>query len=202
MHYGLLAESGILEKKSGEGGYFIISVVIVANPAEVKDVMKIARRKARGKLRIGSTFHAYKEGRGVIKLVLDELVKRNIEIIVGVWDKRKTKSQIDKNQVYRQLVAQTVKLTIGFYPKLDLTIHKRYTNPQLQKQLQDAIVQAIKYRRSDTVIFISQLEESQRRELELADAVAYAVFQKYNRGESELYQIIQKKIKKESRLAA
>lgn len=49
---------------------------------------------------------------------------------------------------------------------------------------------------------ISQQDERQRKELELADAVAYAVFQKYNRKNTEFYEIIEKRIKEESRLAA
>lgn len=75
-------------RKEGEGGgYFIVSVVLIANPAEIKDVMKVARRRARGKFRASSTFHAYKENKSFIKSVLKELAKRDIEIIVEVWDK-------------------------------------------------------------------------------------------------------------------
>ena len=201
MHYGFLDESGILEKKAKGGGYFVVSVVVVANPAKIKNVMKIVRRKALGKFRISSTFHAYKEGAGVVKLVLRELAKRDIEIIVGVWDKRRKGIRRDKNELYGNLVAQTVKTVLKFYPKFDLVIHKRYTDPRFQRRLHDAIVKKVK--NMDSVfVAISQQDEKQRKELELADAVAYAIFQKYNRKNAEFYEIIKKKIKKESRLAA
>ncbi len=201
MHYGFLDESGILEKKAKEGSYFVIAVVLVAHPAEVRDVMRIARRKALGKFRVSSTFHAYKEGSGVVKLVLGELARRDVEVIVGIWDKRRRKVRVDKNELYRKLVAQTVKITLEFYPELDLVIHKRYTDPKFQNQLHSAIVQGVRGVGSG-FIAISQQDERQRKELELADAVAYAVFQKYNRRNAEFYEIIKERIKVESRLAA
>lgn len=199
LYYGFLDESGILEKKAKVGNHFVISVVVVVDPTEIKGVMKVVRRKARGKFRISSTFHAYKEGSGVIKLVLGELAKRDVEIVVGVWDKRGGKKGIDKNKLYGNLVAETVEMAFTLYPRLDITIHKRYTDPKFQNQLHNAIVQKVKTRPG--FIVINQQDERQRKELELADAVAYAVFQKYNRGKNEFYEIIRKKIKKESRLA-
>jgi len=201
MHYGFLDESGILEKKAKEGNHFIVSVVVVANPAEIKDVVKVARKKSRGKFRVGSTFHAYKEGKSFVKNVLRELAQREVEIIVGVWDKRRKRTRMGKNELYGDLVAQTVKMALKLYPKLDLVLHKRYTDPEFQRRLHDAIVNKVK--NMDSVfVAISQQDEKQRRELELVDAVAYAIFQKYNRKNSEFYEIIKERIKKESRLAA
>jgi len=201
MHYGFLDESGILEKKAKEGNYFVISVVLIANPTEIKNVIRIARKKVRGKFRTGTTFHAYKENKGFIKAVLRELAKKDVEVIVGVWDKRKKRSKTDKNELYRRLVAQTVNIAFKLYPKLDLVIHKRYTDLKFQRQLHEAIVKKIGDTGSGFMV-TSQLDTSQRKELELADAVAYAVFQKYNRKKNEFYEIIKKRIKKESRLAA
>jgi len=100
MYYGFLDESGILEKKAKEGNHFVVSVVVVANPVEIKDVVKVARGKSRGKFRAGSTFHAYKEGKSFIKNILKELAKRDVEIIVGVWDKRRKRTRMDKNELY------------------------------------------------------------------------------------------------------
>lgn len=198
MHYGFLDESGILEKTAKEGSYFVISVVIVANPAEIKNVMKLAKRKARGRFKFHSIFHAYKESEGFIKLVLNELIKRKISIIIGTWDKRKKTKRLEKNELYRKLVAETAKITLEFFPRLNLIIHKRYTNPMLQAKINEEIIKNL----HQGVLSISQFSEKERKELELADAVAYAVFQKYNRSKTALYEIIEDKIKKESRLTA
>lgn len=197
LSYGFLDESGILEKKSKEGNQFVICAIIVAHPSQISDVMKIARRKAQGKFKFHTIFHAYKENEGLIKLVLGELAKRNVEIVIGVWDKQK-REKLDKNKLYIKLMVQTVVVIRNIYSRLDLVIHKRYTNPILQAQLHNAIIENL----NSGFISISQLTEKQRKELELADAAAWAVFQKYNRGRSEFYQIIEKRVKKESRLTA
>jgi len=199
MHYGFLDESGILERKAREGSYFAVSVMIVANPAEIKDVMKIVRRKARGKFRISSSFHAYKEGAGVVGLVLEELAKRDVGIVIGVWDKRKRKSKMPKNTLYGRILAQTVRSALKLYPKLNLVLHKRYNDPEIINRINNELERVLE---PGQELSIDHKTEVVRRELELADAVAWAVFQKYNRKKEDFYKIIEGRIKKESRLAA
>ena len=144
-------------------------------------------------------FHAYKENEGFVKIVLDELTKRNVGIIVGVWDKRKKKPRVSKNVLYGKFVAQTAKLALDVYPKLNLTLHKRYNDPEIINQINNELGEIVK---SGQALFVDHKPETVRKELELADAVAWAVFQKYNRRKEEFYKIIKGKIKKESRLAA
>lgn len=200
LHYGFLDESGILEKKAKMGNYFIVSAVIVGNSSGLKQAMKYARQKARGKFKIHTVFKANKENKGFVKLVLQELAKKNISIVIGVWDKNKKWPIIDKNILYAKLLAQIVKAVLEIYPKLSLVIDKRYTQPRIQNQIRQQIVsQAVK---AGSFLSIDQRTETECRELELADAVAWAVFQKYNNKRPEFYEIIKEKIVKENRLAA
>lgn len=135
LHYGFIDESGIVDKKAGSGRFFIVSVILVANPAEIKNVMKIARRKAKNKFKTHTIYHSYKESEGFIKLVLTELAKRDIGIVVGVWDKRKNISGIIRNERYARIISKLVGITLQLYPQLHLIIHRRYTNPQDQALL-------------------------------------------------------------------
>lgn len=200
LHYGFLDESGILEKKAGTGNYFIISVVIVGNPSEVKNVMKIAKKKSKGKFRTPSVFKASRASPVFVKAVLRELSKRNIEIIIGALDKTRRKHRMDKNILYGKLLAKTIAIALDVYPRLNLVIHKRYAQPRIQNQIRQQIVsQAVK---SGNFLSIDQRTETECRELELADAVAWAVFQKYNNKRTEFYEMIKEKIVKENRLAA
>lgn len=199
MYYGFLDESGILEKKAKEGRHFVVSVVVVGNPAELKDIVKLSKRRVRGKFKTHAIFHAYKENEGFVKIVLGELTKGNVGIIVGVWDKRKKKPRVSKNVLYGKLVAQTAKLALAIYPKLNLTLHKRYNDPEIINQINNELGSVVK---SGQALFVDHKPETVRKELELADAVAWAVFQKYSRKRGEFYEIIKERIKKESRLAA
>lgn len=199
VHYGYLDESGILEDKATAGNFFIISAIIVGHPSQLKHIIKQARRKAKGKFQSHKVFKASKENKGFVKLVLQEMAQRDIEIIIGAWDKKQLHAQMGKNVLYFKLIAQTVDLAVKHYPRLNLVIHKRYTLPRLRQQLETTLSQAI-----DTKIYLSiqQRSETECRELELADAVAWSVFQKYNHGNSEFYNIIKEKIQIENRLTA
>ena len=106
LHYGLLDEAGILEKKAQTGSHFVISVIIVGNFSELKRVMKFARRKAQGRFKMHKIFKASKENEGFIKLVLQELSKKDIAVIIGAWDK-KEKPNIDKNIISKTIESDT-----------------------------------------------------------------------------------------------
>jgi hypothetical protein len=199
LYHGFLDESGILEKTGGAGNYFVISVIVVGDLSELKRTIKFARQEARGKFKFHTVFKANKENEGFIRLVLHQLAKRNISIIVGIWEKDIRGIRVDKNRLYTGLVAQTVKMATDIYPKLHLVIHKRFTSPHLQNQLSKVISGQIQIGAS---LFLNQQTEVECRELELADAVAWAIFQKYNNKRSGFYDIIKNKIIKENRLAA
>ncbi|MBI2050208.1 MAG: DUF3800 domain-containing protein [Parcubacteria group bacterium] len=199
LHYGFLDESGILEKKATSGNYFIISVVVVGNPAELGRVMKRARYRARGRFKAHSVFKASKESAGFIKIVLEEIAKRDVQIIADVWDKRKKHFDGDKNQLYAHLLAETTADTLALHPKLDVVVHKRYASPRIR----DLVTRAMsEIAGSGHFLSVSHRSETECRQLELADAVAWAIFQKYNNRDETFYRIIERAIKKENRLAA
>lgn len=199
IQFGFLDESGILEKKARTGESFVISVLLVGDPSEIKRVIKYAHGRAKGKYKTHRVFKASKEDPGFVKLVLEELAKKNIHIIIGRWSKSQKSAHQDKNLLYAHLVAQTVNITLSEYPRLNLVVHKRYTSPEVRNQITDIIGQAVK---RGNFLSISHRTEVECRELELADAVAWAVYQKYNNKNQIFYNIIKEKILKENRLAA
>lgn len=194
LYYGFLDESGAWESR-----IFIIAVIIIGNPNAIKNVMKSARQKAKGKFRAKSIFKASRSNPAFIKRILTELAKRSIDIMIGVWDKKRINSKSSKNEIYAKLLAQIINLALEKYPRLDLVIHKRYTLPRIQNQVRQIINQRVK---SGNFLSVDQKTEVECRELELADAVAWAVYQKYNNRKIESYAIIKNKIIKENRLAA
>ena len=199
LHYGFLDESGILEKKASSGSHFVISVVVVGNPSVLQRAMKSVRRSARGKFKIHSVFKASKESKGFIRLVLEEIAKLDVQIIAGIWDKQKKYFDGDKNELYAHLLAETALCTLAMYPKLDLVVHKRYTSPYVRDLVTSAMSSIVT---EGNFLSVSHRSEVECRQLELADAVAWAIFQKYNNKDATFYRIIERVIKKENRLAA
>lgn len=207
LYYGFLDESGIIEEYARKGNYFVVSIIVVGNPGELKHILKHARKKvrtAKGKFYASRKFKASKEARALIRQVLLEIAKCNIEIVVGLWDKRQPHHESgDKNILYAQYVARTVALALEKWPRLALTVHKRYTSPAIQIQMNQIIQDHIhEYIQRGIFLSIDHRTEAECRELELADAIVWAVFQKYNNGDAVWYDIIKEKIQKENRLAA
>lgn len=199
LHYGFLDESGILEKKATSGNYFIISVAVVGNPGELQKAMKRARRKAQGRFVVHSVFKASKESKGFVRLVLEEVAKNDVSIVAGVWDKQKKHFDGDKNELYAHLLAHTASDALALYPKLDLVVHKRYTSPRVRELVTSTMSSIVN---SGNFLSVSHRTEAECRQLELADAVAWAIFQKYNNKDATYYRIIEHAIKKENRFAA
>ncbi len=203
LHYGFLDESGILEKKAKTGNLFIITAVIVAHPSLISQVMKMARRRAQPRFKRHKVFKASKEDAGFIKLVLQELSKKDIKIAIGVWNKKRIKQPFtDKNALYIRLLAQTICLVMDLYPNLSLVVHKRYANPIIRNQLSRQVREIVFGSNRKGFLILDQKTEMECLELEMADAVAWAVFQKYNNKKLEFYNLIKKRIIKENRLAA
>lgn len=202
LHYGFLDESGILEKKAKTGNLFIITAVVVAHPSEINQVMKMARRRAQPMFKRHKVFKANKEDARFIKLVLQELSKKDIKIAVGVWNKKIKKSVTDKNALYIKLLAQTICVVMDLYPNLSLIVHRRYTNPVIRNQLSRQVSEIVSKSNRKGFLSLDQKTEMECKELEVADAVAWAVFQKYNNKKLEFYNLIKKRIIKENRLAA
>lgn len=202
LHYGFLDESGILEKKSKTGNLFVITAVVVAYPSEINQVMKMSGRRAQPKFKRHKIFKANKEVAGFIKLVLQELSKKDVKIVIGVWDKKIKEPVTDKNALYIKLFAQTICVVADLYSNLSLVVHRRYTNPVIRNQLSRQVSEIVFKSNRKGFLSLDQKTEMECRELEVADAVAWAVFQKYNNKKSEFYDLIKKRIIKENRLAA
>lgn len=199
LYYGFLDESGFLESGAGLGRFFIISVIVVAQPQELKHIFSNARNKACGKFQTHKVFKANKEDKGFVRLVLQELAKKDVEIFISIRDKKLAKKEIDKNIFYAHLVSQATNLVLSVHPRLELVLHKRYTLPRIRNQIDTIINQKVA---KGTFLSLSHQTEIERKELEIADAVAWAVFQKYNNKKEEFYAIIKNKIIKENRTTA
>ena len=189
----------MIEEQAHKGNYFVITVILVGNPSEIKHVIQKARQQSGGRFSLHHVFKASKEERGFVRLVLNELAKRDIAIVVGILNKQQSISEKDVNVMYAKLVGQTVAFVLEQYPRLALTVHKRYTLPRIRAEMDRVINQCV---REGTFLSIDHRTEMECRELELADAVAFAMFQKYNNRDSTLYDIVKGKIQKENRLAA
>ncbi len=73
-----------------------------------------------------------------------------------------------------------------------MIVDKRYTNQRLRDRLVEALVESAADLPGNMVCEYAASE--QERAIQVADAVVWAIFQKYERGDETFYQIIRDKI--------
>jgi hypothetical protein len=127
--------------------------------------------------------------------LLQRLVGLEIEIYTAILDKHSAKQPKEAEDWYRQVYTEAVRQALAHHPYIILTMDKRYTKAALQDQLVQAIVAGAQ-RPGATLSFV-QAESQQERALQAADAIAWSIFQKYEREDDTFYRVIEEKLRGE-----
>ena len=134
---------------------------------------------------------AYHTPKSVVSQLLHKMAEQDVEIVAVVWKKTETARSVDLEDGYRHVCALAVKRCVERYPHLSLVLDKRYTNPRLRDLLIATITSGIG---ASAVVVLQQSESRQEKALQVADAVAWSIFQKYERGDEMLYDIVRERI--------
>ena len=79
------------------------------------------------------------------------------------------------------------------HPRLELWLDKRYTKPALRHRLEMTIRDGITDI-SQQMVLLHQEDSQQQGGLQVADHVAWAFYQKHERSDNRLYQILKEKV--------
>jgi len=139
------------------------------------------------KLRQIPELKAYHTPKHVIARLLHKVAEQDIEIVAVVWRKLGLVSPSDPEEGYRQVCRTAVEHCLKRYPQLSLTLDRRYTDPRLRDRLVETITEGIG---PQAVLVLQQVESRQEQALQVADAVAWSLFQKYERGDETCYDIL------------
>jgi hypothetical protein len=102
----------------------------------------------------------------------------------------------DSEEIYRQAVARAVCYLVQRWPRIEICLDKRYTKEQLRYELERYIREEI----SDLpqkMVLIRQEDSITRKELQATDFIAWAFYQKYERGDRRFYDLIASRVIKE-----
>lgn len=126
----------------------------------------------------------------VVEQLLTAIADESVSIIATIVDKRVTVHPLsDSEAPYRWAVAQTVRLVVTKWARVDICLDKRYTNKTLRYLLEREIRESIADM-SQEVVIIRQEDSVANKLLQAVDYVAWAFFQKYERGDERFYQLI------------
>ncbi|NWG07452.1 MAG: DUF3800 domain-containing protein [Chloroflexi bacterium] len=189
--YAFIDESGTVGTKTGTR-FLIVVVLSVSQPRVLELTIRRAIKKYGSKVASGEIKAADFEEAAILRL-LQALAKEDLTVMAVVLDQHTIRREPKYvEEIYRRVTARAVRHLVQQSPRVEICLDKRYTNERQRHLLEKAIREEI----ADLpqVVLISQENSSSRKELQAADAVAWAFFQKYERDDSRFYDIIASKV--------
>lgn len=195
LHHAYIDEAGNAAP-SRQSSFFVMSALCIDNPRIIQRIVRKVHRRldsseGKGELKAKKT-----RGKLVMEL-LEDLAVRDVEIFAVVTDHRLHGwMHSDPEELYRIVAARLVRKLCAYYPRIEITLDKRYTNRHQRDLLEVAIRDGLADL-SQKMVLIRQDDSQHVRELQAADFVAWALYQKYERGNDSFYQLIASRIVEE-----
>jgi hypothetical protein len=201
LRYGYLDESGGTGIASPGGSHLLVAAIVVARPRVLDTII----RRARERFPFVSQEEELKAAHSVDRLtrwVLTAVEREEVSIVAVVAERPTVHgAKGDAEAMYRRAVACAVGICLERWPRLIMTLDKRYT----QQYLRDKLEVAIRERTvgtPETVLVIRQEDSRRSNGLQVVDFVAWAIGQKYQRGDTTYYDLIRSRVHAEVVLRA
>jgi len=192
LHHAYIDEAGNIVP-TRQGSFFVMTALCIDNPRIIQRIVRKAHHRLGSSKGQGELKAKKARGKLVMEL-LEELAERNVEIFAMITDHRLHGwMHSDPEQLYREVAARLVRKLCVHYPRIEITLDKRYTN----RRQRDLLEMAIRDELTDLsrkMILIRQEDSQHVRELQAADFVAWALYQKYEHGNDSFYQLIASRI--------
>jgi len=195
MHYAFMDESGTVGIETGT--HFLIVAVICGNQARDIEIPVQRAQKKFGTSLASGEMKASSSREAVILRLLGELAKEDIEIVAVVVNQKVIgRPPKDGEEIYRKAVSRAVYHLVERWPRIQICLDQRYTNDQLRFELERRIREGI-VDLPQKVVLVRQLSSQGQRGLQAADFIAWAFFQRYERGDCRFYDVLATKIVQE-----
>lgn len=192
LHYAFMDESGTVGASNGTH-FLVIAVLTVARPRDLEVPVRRALKKSGRDLTAGEIKASRASEKNNLRM-LEAAANHTVGIVAVIVD-QKAISIPPKNpeEIYRQAVTRAIHILLERFPKIDICLDKRYSNAEFRDKLEQHIRENV----MDVfpqMALIRQQSSHERKELQAVDAVAWAFFQKYERGNSRFYDVIASKV--------
>ena len=192
MHYAFLDESGTVGVPGGTH-FLIVAILNAVHPRDVELPVRRALKKYGPSLSRGEIKASDFEEKAIARL-LEAIAREDVSILTTIVDQSVIiRPPPEMEEIYRQAVARTVYHLVKRWPRIHICLDRRYTNERQRFALEAEIREAIQDL-PQKVVLIRQENSINRKELQAVDAVAWALFQKYERDNSQFYDIISSKV--------
>lgn len=195
MRFAFMDESGTAGTETGT--HFLVIAVICGNQARDIEIPVQRAQKKFGTSLASGELKASNSREAVILRLLAELAKADIQIVAVVVDQKAVvRSPRDGEEIYRKAVSRAVHHLVERWPRIQICMDQRYTHDKLRFELERRIREDIDDL-PQKVVLIRQLSSQSQRGLQAADFIAWAFFQKYERGDSRFVDVLASRIVQE-----
>lgn len=133
--------------------------------------------------------------------LLAAIAEEKVSINAVIVDKRCiVRPPADPEALYRAAIARAVYHAVSIHPQLDVCLDRRYTTQHQRDRLERTIREQISTI-PQAVVLIRQEDSMRYKELQAVDFIAWAFFQKYERGDDQFFQIIAERVDAEEVIA-
>lgn len=172
---------------------FIVVVVVVGSPERLGKAVVKTRKAWRRHVRGMSELKASHQPVRLTETLLEHAVKIGFDAVAVVVDKSRVAQPNDPEELYRTACGQALREALERFGSLSLKLDRRYTSARPQHLLTQALVGVLEELPGKAVVI--DYDDSQRaRVLQVADAVAWSVFQKHERKDETTWRIIQRQV--------
>ena len=201
MRYLFIDESGdtgLDFSKTKTSKHFVVTLIETerknALDRVVSKIFRSVRQKKKGR---DNSLHSYKESHATKVKMLSELAKLDIRITYNIIDKPKQVITRNQHDLYLSVMIWAIAMAEKIEsfknpndPELDICISQRETSRTLNERL----ISVISNLNTDSKISISLKTPAQEKGLQAVDFISWAVFRKFEHGDSQYYDIIKTKV--------
>jgi hypothetical protein len=191
LRYAFIDESGTVGAEKGTN-FFVVALIVVESPRTlelpVRRTLKKYHHLNSGELKASNV------EKSATQRMLNEIAKQDIGIVAVIVEQSVIDQPPDNaEEIYKMAAAQAIRRLVERFPAVQITLDKRYTKPSLRDELEQYIREGIQDLQPQ-VVLIRQESSQIYKELQAVDAIAWAFFQKYERGNSRFYDMIAFKV--------
>lgn len=182
--------------------YLIGAVVMTSNPSALKQDVARTKKNARPSIAQGLPLHAADQKLDVVIDLLKRVAKReDIVITVAILDKQWIWNRnADDNTLYNQfigyLVQQALVISKDTSELAKVILERRYTNDKHNAALIKQLIMATTLD-EDQVAIAAKVDSQWGECLQVADAIAWSTYQKYEKEVETFFDLLQNKVKTE-----
>jgi len=195
LHFAFVDETGNVAL-ARHNHILVVAALGMERSHSVARIIRKAQKKYGSSLASGE-LKAKKTQAALTEKLLKALALESIEIFSVIIDRRIIeRPPKDPEDIYRWAAARLAEKLVRRYPSIEIVMDRRYTKEHLRDLLERKIRERISPLPQHYVM-ITQKDSVLVKELQAVDFIAWALFQKYERGDDRFYNQIAPRILEE-----